>query len=135
MCAGSIPCWDMRNKELDYDSMRKLTQQWRAIAPCYFGDYYPLTPYSLEKNVWVAWQFDRPELGDGMVQAFRRDECGDATKTFRLQGLDPAATYEVTDQDVGTASKVSGKSLMEEGLSVEIKASPARRVVTYRLVK
>jgi alpha-galactosidase len=135
MCAGSIPCWDMRNKVLDYNAMRKLTEQWRSVAPCYFGDYYPLTPYSLEKNAWIAWQFDRPESGDGMIQAFRRDECGDATKTFCLQGLDPAATYEVTDLDVGTPSKHSGKSLIEEGLPVEIKGKPGAAIITYRLVK
>ena len=41
------------------------------IAPCLEGDFYPLTRYHLEKNDWVAWQFDRPDLGRGVVQAFR----------------------------------------------------------------
>lgn len=30
------------------------------IAPdMLFGDYYPLTPYSLSEDAWIAWQFDR----------------------------------------------------------------------------
>ena len=103
-CArATCPVGTCANKDLDYELLRKLTDEWRAVAPYYLGDYYPLTPYSLDKNVWMAWQFDRPEAGEGMVQAFRRDECGDAAKTFRLQGLDPAATYEVTDLDVGNS--------------------------------
>jgi alpha-galactosidase len=136
-CMGPsmIPCWDMRDKTLDYNLMRKLTEQWRSVAQCYLGDYYPLTPYSLEKNVWMAWQFDLSESGEGLVQAFRRDECAEAKMTFKLQGLDPAATYEVTDLDAGTPTKLSGKSLMDTGLAVELKNKPEAAVIVYKLVK
>jgi alpha-galactosidase len=135
MCAGNTICFDMRMKDLNYELARKLTKEWRQVSPCYLSDYYPLTPYSLEKNVWMAWQFDVPETGEGLVQAFRRDECEEAKTTFKLQGLDTAATYEVTDLDTGTPAKVSGKSLMEEGLAVEIKNKPGAAVITYRIVK
>jgi len=135
MCAGNIPCWDLRKKDLDYGLLRKLTGEWRSIAPNYLGDYYPLTPYSLDKASWMAWQFDRPEVGEGLVQAFRHERCGDAAKPFRLQELDAAATYEVTDVDAGTPSQVSGKDLMEKGLNVEIKAKPGAAVIVYRKVK
>jgi alpha-galactosidase len=135
MCAGNTICFDMRNKDLNYELARKLTKEWRQVSPCYLGDYYSLTPYSLEKSVWMAWQFDVPEKGEGMVQAFRRDECGEPKTTFKLQGLDPAATYEVTDLDVGTPAKISGKSLMEDGLAVEIKDKPGAAIFTYKIAK
>ena len=48
---------------------------------------------------WAAWQFNRPEQGDGMVQAFRRDKSEDPATDIRLRGLDPSATYKVTDLD------------------------------------
>jgi alpha-galactosidase len=64
---------DVRVKDLDYAALRRLVEQWRKVAPYYYGDYYPLTPYSLDKTAWIAWQFDCPEQGEGMVQAFRRD--------------------------------------------------------------
>ena len=51
-----------------------LVAAWRSVAPYYYGDYYPLTPYSLDATDWVAWQFDCPEKDGGMVQAFRRGE-------------------------------------------------------------
>ncbi len=48
--------------------------EWRKIRTYMLGDYYPLTPYSLQRDQWIAWQFDRPDLGGGEVQAFRRPE-------------------------------------------------------------
>ncbi len=67
--------WDMRNKGLDYAQARKLIGQWRQVAPYLFGDFYPLTNYSTTNSVWMAWQFDCPERGEGLVQAFRREKC------------------------------------------------------------
>ncbi|HOX37547.1 MAG TPA: alpha-galactosidase, partial [Candidatus Brocadiia bacterium] len=54
--------WDMRSKGLDYNLMRKLSGEFKHISPCWSGDYYPLTTYSVENDVWMAWQFDRPDL-------------------------------------------------------------------------
>jgi alpha-galactosidase len=135
MCAGMIPGWDMRDKTLDYALLRKLTTQWRSIAPLYFGDYYPLTPYSLGEATWIAWQFNRPEEGDGMVQAFRRDKNEEASKTFRLSGLDPKARYEIRNLDSETPERASGKDLMDKGLTVTIGEKPGAAVLTYKRVK
>ena len=45
---------DLRVKTIDYAALRRLLGQWRSVAPYYYGDYYPLTPYSLEATDWVA---------------------------------------------------------------------------------
>jgi alpha-galactosidase len=105
------------------------------IAPCMLGDYYPLTPYSLQPDRWIAWQFNRPEHGDGVVQAFRRDQSAETTKTLRLSGLDPTAQYELTDFDVAGAHRFSGSDLMDKGLVVEIKGQPGAAVLAYTLVR
>jgi hypothetical protein len=40
----------------------------------FFGaEYYPLTPYSLDRSVWVAWQFNSPEKRSDIVEVFRRE--------------------------------------------------------------
>lgn len=65
--------WDVR-KHLDFGLLRRLTERWRDLSPYYLGDYYPLTPYSLEPDAWIAWQFDCPEAGKGIVQAFRHQD-------------------------------------------------------------
>ena len=104
----------------------------RKIAPMMLADYYPLTPYSLQLDQWIAWQFDRPEEGDGVVQAFRRDRCNEAVQTYRLRGLDPAAAYEITNFDVTGSIRSSGKDLMEKGLAVEIRDQPGAAVIVYK---
>jgi len=123
-----ICCYDMRNRELDYESLRRLSTEWRQIAPCFLGDYYPLTPYSLEQTVWLGWQFDRPDLGQGVVEVFRRADSIYEVARLPLQGLDPAATYRVST----LAQPVAGRQLLEQGLEVEIRERPGAAVITYR---
>jgi alpha-galactosidase len=113
--------------------------QQKAYAECgrvaslmLLGDYYPLTPYSLELDAWIAWQFNRPEEGDGVIQAFRRAGCEERAQTYRLRGLEPSATYEVEDLDGAAVVRRSGKELMDAGLTVEMAGRPAAAVILYR---
>ena len=96
------------------------------------GDYYPLTPYSIQLTDWIAWQFDRPDLGGGVIQAFRRDKNESPMQVLRLIGLVPSANYEITDHDGGAPRTMSGKELMEKGLPVEIKTQPGSAVIFYK---
>ena len=127
-------CWDVRRADLDYDELRRLTQQFERISPYYLGDYYPLTGYGLGKDLWMAWQFDRPDLGEGMVQVFRREESPFETARFKLHGLDAAAKYEVENLDGGKEIR-TGRELMEAGLAVTINQQPAALVFAYKRVK
>ena len=110
-------CADVRKPGVDWASVRRIAAHWRRVAPLFLGDYYPLTPYSLDPTLWLAWQFDRPETGEGMVQAFRRDQCIYESARIRFNGLEPAASYLVTDLDSGDAQTVVGRELLEKGLS------------------
>lgn len=125
-------CVDVRRQDVDWDLYRKLVSQFRQVAELMLADYYPLTPWSIDDARWIAWQFHRPETGEGMVQAFRRGQNEEAVRSFYLNGLDPLAHYEITDIDAGIPVKMSGKDLMEKGLAVEIKAKPCAALITYR---
>ena len=127
--------WDVRRKDLDYDLARLLVGQWRQVSDCYFGDLYPLTPYSTADEVWMAWQFDRPDLGQGMVQAFRRATCIYESARLNLRGLEPDARYRVTNLDAAGATKMTGRELMEKGLRVTISQQPGAVVITYKRVR
>jgi alpha-galactosidase len=119
---------NMKKVKIYYDECRK-------IAPMMLGDYYPLTPYSLKPDQWIAWQFNRPEQCDGVIQAFRRDSCDVVSKTFTLRGLNPTSEYEITNFDVAGSTKVSGRELMEKGLTAEIVNKPGAVVITYKELK
>ncbi len=128
-----------------FDWLRTMIAQLKRVRPYYYGDYYPLLPCSFNSDCvkgesnersanfeWAAWQFNRPEQGDGMVQAFRREQNGEAAQDLRLRGLEPAATYEVTNLDTGEPKDVSGRDLMEQGLRVEIPSQPGAAIIVYR---
>src|SRR5262249_21414651 len=85
---SDVTGFDVRVANLDYTALRELVRQWRRINRFYAGDYYPLTPYSVLDDDWIAWQFHRSATGDGMVQAFRRAKAGEETVALRLRGLD-----------------------------------------------
>jgi alpha-galactosidase len=126
---------DIRNKKLDYDQLRKLTSQWRDVSACYLGDFYPLTMYSLGKDAWMAWQFDRPECGEGMIQAFRREKSIFETGRLKLFGLVPDARYEIIDVDRSEPQQATGRELMNKGLLVSIPDQPGAALIRYRQVK
>jgi alpha-galactosidase len=113
---------------------KRAYEECRKVAPFMLGDYYPLTPYSLSPVDWIAWQFDRPDLGAGMVQAFRRDQSDTPSRVFHLNGLISSATYEVTDVDSGEPGTLTGKELMEHGLTVALNSKPAAAVITYNRI-
>ncbi|MBN1844526.1 MAG: alpha-galactosidase [Sedimentisphaerales bacterium] len=123
---------DVRIKDLDYDAIRRLIGQWRQIAANYYGDFYPLTPWSRDETVWMAWQFDRPEAQAGMVQVFRRAESFYETARLRLSGLDADGTYLVGDLDTGDQQVRTGRELLEEGLPVTVANRPGVAVLTYQ---
>lgn len=116
---------DIRVRESDYALWRKLMGMWRILSKSYYGDFYPLTPYSLENDVWVAWQFAREDAG--AVQVFRRKDAQDSSKIFKLHGLEEAAEYELTDLATGEKRTVKGGEI-----EVNIPEAPGAVVLTYR---
>jgi alpha-galactosidase len=142
---------DVRRPDIDWDAYRRMAAQWREVAPCFAGDYYPLTPYSLDDEAWLAWQFhvpaqsqdsrltDRPPdppcgqspADAGFIQAFRHPQAPEASRLFRLHGLNPSAQYVVTDLDERTSRVFSGRQLAEKGLPVAIPGQPGAALVTY----
>jgi alpha-galactosidase len=134
--------------DFPYDWMRTMVTQLKQARPLYYGDYYPLLPCSQNSDCttnptsersaafeWAAWQFNRSEENDGMVQAFRRDKNDEPAKNLLLRGLDPAATYEVTDVDAGVPIRIFGKDLMQQGLRVKIAGQRGAALVFYKKVQ
>ncbi len=122
---------DFRRTDLDYDLMRKLLAEWHRVAPYLLGDYYPLTPYSLEPDAWVAWQFDRPDRAAGIVQVFRHEASPFEVARLPMRGLDPEATYTFVDLDSGAKQELTGREAMERGVRLEVMARPGAGLVEY----
>lgn len=118
--------------EIDWPAFRRAVAEWRLVAPAFLGDYYPLTGYSLDAAHWVAWQFHQPEIGAGILQAFRHTEAPDATLRCQLHGLDPNAHYEFTDMDNQQPFCISGRELLMDGYTFTCQNRPQAALITYR---
>ena len=125
---------DARRKDENYAEAVRMATQWREAADNYLGDYYPLTEYTMSEHAWMAFQFNRPESGEGMVMAYRRLQNDEPERLLKLRGLDPAAKYVFKDADTGKETTYTGIELMRQGLAVELAKNPQAALITYRRV-
>ncbi len=130
MCPWITCSYDMRRRDLDYNALRKRHAEWKRLASLMLKDFYLLMPYSTEDTVWVAWQFDDPEKGNGAVFAFRRAKSIYETASLKLRGLDASATYELDDLDADQPRQVTGRELLD-GLTVSIPKPAHSKIFVY----
>jgi alpha-galactosidase len=114
-------------------ALRKHLDSYLRVRPIYTGDFYPLTPHTLEKSQWIAWQFHRADLNEGVVQAFRRPEAASDTLTVKLHGLDPQQRYEIENLDGGKDVR-TGLELMR-GYDITLREKPAAAVLVLKAIK
>jgi alpha-galactosidase len=130
---GDAPQAKMPSPDFPYAKAKTALAQYRGLQKDFLGDYYPLTPYSKAADAWLAWQFHREDLGEGLVQAFRRPKAMQETVKLKLAGLSPAARYTVLDLDAPQrAREMTGRELMEQGIPVTATVCPAALLLTYK---
>ena len=98
----------------------------------FYGDFYPLLSFSLADDVWAAWQFDRPDLGEGMVLALRRPNSPCPLMETPRHGLDAEASYEVEAMDSGDVVQATGRDLLAQGITIQITDQPGSALFVYR---
>jgi alpha-galactosidase len=127
-------CVDVRKPGVDWALIRRVGEQWQQVADCFLGDFYPLTSFQLNEELWLAWQFDLPERQKGVVQVFRRAGSNYESARLRLRNLNPEARYVVTDLDQPeTAKECSGRELVERGVLISAPERPSARILTYQV--
>ena len=131
MCPTINTCYDMRPEDADFTEAAAEVALWRSLGKYYYGDFYRLSTYSIDGSGIMAWQFNRLEQGDGMIQVFRHADAIYRALDLRLFGLDPKAEYACTDVDTQDTLVLSGKVLMGLGLPVELNKPETALVITY----
>ncbi len=125
-------CVDVRKPGIDWVKYRRVLDDWRLVSDSMLGDFYPLTPFSLTNDQWIAWQFDRPDLDKGVLQLFRRPQNEQPSMTLKLRGLHPEARYLLTYVDCEGPAELVGATALAKGLTLAIKDKPAAAIVAYR---
>ena len=110
---------------------RRMIAQYRRARDYYKGDFYPLTSCSASSRDWLAYQMDRPDMGGGIVLAFRRKDSPFVSAVFRLGGLDPRGVYDLEDADSARKWTAEGSQLTQTGLDVAMERAPDSRLVFY----
>jgi alpha-galactosidase len=133
---GIAFCEDVRPAGYPKDLLRQAIGEGKRIRKYYFGDFYPLSEETGDARAWCVMQFDRPEQGEGMVMAFRRERSPyPAFSLESLCGIDPAATYRVTESPTYTPGKtriLTGRELLRTRIDIEER--PASALVEYKKV-
>jgi len=107
--------------------------EYKDVQPYFYGDFYALTPYTLDDTVWTAWQLNRPEKKDGCVVLLKKGSCIYPAMDLGLRHIDPNATYEVEVRhtlDKEPAKEMKGSDLA--GLRVELDSRPDSEIIFYR---
>lgn len=112
--------------------IKEFCEEYKKVRPYYSEDFYPLTKFSDQLDVWCAYQFDRPSENDGIVQVFRRDESPYEVSSFALGGICEDNVYTFCDADDNSEFKISGKELKEKGFTVKIKEKRTAKIYFYK---
>ncbi len=130
----SLPFPVEREKPFPVEQARHLAEEFKSIRHFFLGDFYPLTQYSVADDVWIAYQFHREDLKQGIVLAFRRHKSLIPTTCLKLKGLQPAVNYDVYFKGSDVRRVFTGKGLTK-GLEVVIEGAPGSSLIIYRQVQ
>ncbi len=113
---------------------KALLEQYLQIQKYFYGDFYPLNKYSKDNDVWMAWQFDCPEAGEGMIQVFRRENSSNDMEVFTLRGLDINAKYYIKNIDDNSSAEITAEELIKHGLKITIMEKPGSAIFIYNKI-
>jgi alpha-galactosidase len=135
--ATAVLNWEVtgRNSE-SIPSIQKRIQDYKELRTYFYSDYYPLTK-SLNNqtdSVWLAYQLNRPDQNDGIIIAFRRNECSTESITVKLHGLENDSAYELTDDDSGKKEIRKGAEL-NNGITLLLIEKPGSLLIKYKKVE
>jgi len=106
---------------------RAMIDQYQILKPILSGDFYPLTPYSTETGDMIGYQFERPDLGRGMIAGFRRQDCDLAT----LEMIPVLEQGEYIMTDLTTRETTRFVTNGNTSVVIKFKAKPDSCVLMY----
>jgi alpha-galactosidase len=131
LASSLITGWIADDPNSDMKRAKALTDTYRRVRPLLNGDWYALTDGGRDPAEWLASQYHRGDLDEGMVLVFRRDKSPYVTLQAHLRGLDAKAAYELTYTSAGRTARATGSELMA-GLGITLPQAPSSELITYR---
>ncbi len=132
MSSTMVLLWDIHSSTSSISQMQKCIRDFKRLRPYYYGDYYPLsgTENLLRDDKWLAYQLNRRGHEDGIIMAFRRENCNEESMEVKLRGIEAAEEYLLTDEDSQIKITVSGEELIK-GFTLTLKDKPGSLLIWY----
>lgn len=133
LCFDIIPI-NLQSEVVSSDlvlNLQQVIREYRTYAPMMTKDYYPLSPYSVKSDAWMAWQFHDSQTNTGMIQVFRRENAKQTQQTYYLSGLEPDMTYTIRDIDAAVVKRATGEELMCNGWKVNVAGTDQAKIYIY----
>ncbi len=121
--------YNVNNKRLDWDIVKKCTDEWMQIKDFFYADYYPITEWNRTDTDMRGWEFIDPSSGRGYFQLFRPEKCETSSITVKLYGLNGTDIYVLKDSSGNKISETDGKTLMENGITINIEKERCSYIV------
>jgi len=131
--------WHPLDEDFPMEQAIRQVERYKRIRHFLSGDFYPLTPCSLEEP-WLGYQFHRVDLDAGFALLFKRPRSRDmdypVSDTFKpcFRGLAPERRYRVhferSDQD-----EILTGSELAKGVAIIIGEEKGAEMVEYQLAE
>ena len=133
MSSTMVINWNINAREPSQQNMQKYISEFKKLRPYYMCDYYPLTGKEnlATDSIWLAYQMNRPEKGDGIIMAFRRVGAPEKSIRIKLKGLEKKSNYSLKDADSAKTWIKTGEELMS-GIDISLEEKPGSLLVNYQ---
>jgi alpha-galactosidase len=95
----------------NFDSVRFGLQEWKKVNPYLLSEFYTLTPWHKErdKTAFTAFCYYDPAKEEGVILAFRQENCVPDTLHVSLPFATCNDRYVITDEDSKEMAEVNGQ--------------------------
>ena len=129
LCLG----WIADAPDFDAARAKQLVETYRQVRHLLIGAWYPLLPYSRDGQHWMASQYHRPDLQEGLVLVIPPKKSDERTVKLKLHGLQPQATYELHYQVAARKVRATGEDLMKQLVVTMPEGNGGERIVYRKL--
>jgi len=130
--------WEPSDPGFSVEAARRQLDLYKRVRVFLSGDFYPLTPISLEE-AWMGYQFHRLDLKSGCAFVFKRVKSPqvmypeDETFNLQLTGLAPGSRYRVHFASSSRDTTSTGAELAK-GIVLNLGAPPTAELVIYQAI-
>jgi len=132
---GALIQFAYQDKNFPWEEAIKVLDEAKEDQHYWYGDFYPLTAVNTDQSQFMAYQFHRSDLDEGLVLAFRRADCDFRGLILDLKALKSGTSYNfvyIDEKGKKTKKTMTGKQVAASGFELNIPGKAQSLVVRYK---